>query len=400
MSNFQVLIVEDQPFQLAYLENLFRDIGVKKIELAENGNEAMMKLESQGFDLILTDLMMPELDGIQFIQRLAELEVRPALAIMSTSSRKIMAGACLVANALGIDVLEQISKPVMPSAISALMIKLKNLSKVRPCSVHTSRKFSRKRLLSAISSGQLQAWFQPKKSLQNGSIVSAEALVRWVCPELGILQPGQFLKSIELAGLEEELLFLMIEQTVLAQACWLEQGFQVPVSINLSPHLLDRQYLPDLICEQVIRFGGSTKNICFELTEDTMPSVPSNYVAGACRLRMKGFGLSQDDFGNGYSSFYNLVATPFTELKIDRALIYNCVEDEGVASALKSIIKLGRELGLDVVAEGVETQEQLALLRQFECHAVQGFFISKAIPPDSFMKILFDDNPLGYTKPS
>ncbi|MNM68091.1 Oxygen sensor protein DosP [compost metagenome] len=108
---------------------------------------------------------------------------------------------------------------------------------------------------------------------------------------------------------------------------------------------------------------------------------------------MKGFGLAQDDFSQGYSSFYNLVSTPFTELKIDRALVHGCVEDEGLAAALESIIRLGRHLGLEVVAEGVESPDELAMLRRLGCDRAQGFLISRAVAPQLFAQLLMEERP-------
>lgn len=124
-----------------------------------------------------------------------------------------------------------------------------------------------------------------------------------------------------------------------------------------------------------------------------MPEDISNFYAGACRLRMKGFGLSQDDFGQGYSSYMNLVSTPFTELKIDRALVHGCSENEELAQALTSIVALGRQLGLTVVAEGVETAQELALLRRINCTQVQGFLISHAVSSSEFQQLLTQDGP-------
>ena len=124
-----------------------------------------------------------------------------------------------------------------------------------------------------------------------------------------------------------------------------------------------------------------------------MPDDISNFYAGACRLRIKGFGLSQDDFGKGYSSYMNLVSAPFTELKIDRELVHGCNNNEELAQALTSIVRLGRQLGLTVVAEGVETAQELALLRKIDCTQVQGFLISHAVSSDQFQQLLTHDGP-------
>lgn len=388
MCAMSVLIVEDHHFQREYLKSMFKEEGVHRIEIAGDGHEALQWLDKQDFDLVLSDLMMPELDGVQFIQQLSQLKKPPRLALMSSASRRMLGSACTVAQMLGIQVVDTISKPALPASIKDLIDKCAEPRTTQGNAPAPKRVFDRQQLEEAMDKGQFKAWFQPKKALKSGRIASAEALVRWEHPALGTLLPGQFLSQLNEAGLEEALLFSMIDQTVEAQSIWQNSGFRVPVSINLPTHLLDDPTLPDRLDEYVLRCNGIPSRLCFELTECSTTELFSQYIAGVCRLRMKGFGLAQDDFGQGFSSFYNLVKTPFTELKIDRALIANCEYEESTAVALKSIIALGQQLGLEVVAEGVENQAQLALLRQFECDAVQGFLISKAVPRASFSVLL------------
>ena len=205
--------------------------------------------------------------------------------------------------------------------------------------------------------------------------------------------PADFLPSLVSLGLEKELLLLFIKQTIAAQASWTSQGYDIPVSINLPTHLLDDDDLADALHDYVRAQGGIPAKLAFELMECSTTQDISKYYAGACRLRMKGFGLAQDDFGQGFSSYFNLVSTPFTELKIDRALVHGCVENENLASALASIVALGRQLGLEVVAEGVESQEELALLRKLNCDRVQGFLISRAVSSGHLGHLLHEDAP-------
>lgn len=391
--SYSVLIVEDHPFQHQYLLNLFHDLGNVRVETAQDGKEAFDWLQKQSFDLVLTDLLMPGMDGVQLIQRLSALPCKPALAIMSAASRRMIESASLVAKSMGVDVIGQLSKPVSPSAVRTLMSNLYKLIKSNRLPANSPMALTRETLCEAMQSGELQAWFQPKKSLHDGQIVAAEALARWEHPELGLLMPADFLPSLVNSGLEKDLLLLFIKQTIAAQATWASQGYEIPVSINLPTHLLDDDDLADELAEYVRVEGGIVAKLGFELMECSTTQDISKYYAGACRLRMKGFALAQDDFGQGFSSYFNLVSTPFTELKIDRVLVHGCVENENLASALASIVALGRQLGLEVVAEGVESQEELALLRKLNCDRVQGFLISCAVPSCRFGHLLHDDSP-------
>ncbi|MND72622.1 Oxygen sensor protein DosP [compost metagenome] len=391
MKPCSILIVEDHPFQHLYLQHLFSELGDFHLEVACDGAEALARLKRRQFDLVLTDLLMPGMDGVQFIQGLAALRCRPALAIMSATSRRMLMAASLVARNLGVKVIGLISKPVKAAALRSLtdqLMGLRNAAQPEP-----TPGFERQAILDALDNGQLQAWFQPKKALANGRIVAAEALVRWMHPEYGVLLPGMFLTALKLYGLEEPLLWHVLGQAIKAQAQWREQGYDIPVSINLPTHLLNSHDLADRILAFVHDQQGVPGKICFELMECSVPQDISNFYAGACRLRIMGFGLSQDDFGKGYSSYMNLVSTPFTELKIDRALVQGCNENEELAQALTSIVALGRQLGLTVVAEGVETAQELALLRKIDCTQVQGFLISQAVSSSQFQQLLTHDGP-------
>ncbi|NYH11655.1 EAL domain-containing response regulator [Pseudomonas moraviensis] len=391
MKPCNILIVEDHPFQQLYLQHLFSELGDFYLESACDGEEALDCLKRRDFDLVLTDLLMPGMDGVQFIQGLAALRSRPVLAIMSAASRRMLMGASLVASNLQVKVIGLISKPVNAVALRCLIDQLQGLRQIaQPLPLAG---IDRQAILDALDNGELQAWFQPKKALVNARIVAAEALIRWVHPEYGMLLPGMFLPALISFDLEERLLWLVLEQAIEAQAQWRQQGYDIPVSINLPTHLLNRHDLPDRILEFVLKHEGIPGRICFELMECSVPDDISNFYAGACRLRIKGFGLSQDDFGKGYSSYMNLVSAPFTELKIDRSLVQGCNDNEELAQALTSIVGLGRQLGLTVVAEGVETAQELALLRKIDCTQVQGFLISHAVSPDQFQQLLSHDGP-------
>lgn len=396
MKSYRVLVVEDHPFQHEYLLNVFSEVGGFQVDTVWDGDEALESLTRRDYDLLLTDLLMPVMDGVQLIQKIAALKKRPALALMSASSRRMLISAGLAAKNLGMSVVGLISKPVELNAVMRLkerMAIFRGNGEVDPA---LAIEVDPQSIVRAMDSDQIQAWFQPKKSLHDGNILSAEALVRWVHPQAGLLLPKDFLSLLIKEGLEEPLLWLMLKKTLQAQREWRRQGWDIPVSINLPTHLLDDHDLADRLRDYVIADGGEPRSIVFELMESSITEELSNYYAGACRLRMMGFGLAQDDFGKGFSSYFNLVSTPFSELKIDRSLVHGCVENENLASALRSLVELSQKLGLTVVAEGVETQAELAFLRRIGCDQAQGFLICGAVSCADFGTLLFEDS----SKPS
>ena len=393
----RILILEDQPFQRGFLVNLFSARAGVHVDACEDVEAAIALCACQSYDLVVSDLLMPGQDGIQFIQALAVQPRPPRLAVVSAASRRMMTSARLMAESLGLDVVGLLPKPVAAADVDALFQALAQPRAVAVGGPATALpEPEAPQLRAALADGSLTAWFQPKKSLQSGRVVAAEALVRWTHPQLGTLAPGSFLPALCRHGLEGELLRVMLKASIRAQARWREQGFRVPVSINLPPHLLEQSDLPDELLALTLAHGGTPGLLCFELMENSTTRHVSDFYAGACRLRMKGFGLAQDDFGQGLSSVHNLVNTPFTEVKIDRALVSGCAHDPALHLTLSTVISLANQLGLTIVAEGVESDADLATLRQLGCNQVQGFLISQALPSDEFTRLLDEETPSAH----
>lgn len=392
---YRVLLVEDHPVQQRYLLDLFRELDDVSVQAVRSGEQALKWLNTQAFDLVLCDLMMPGMDGMQLVQRLAALGQKPSLAFMSALPGRMLSSASLAASHLGFKVLGPLAKPLSLETLARLLQKMAAPDAGQRAPAAPMRMHSFETLSGAIRSGQIQPWFQPKWSLTTGHIVAAEALVRWAEEGSDVLLPRDFLPGIVSYRLEEALLMQVVSLTLAAQSIWRRQGYRVPVSINLPTHLLDDEDLPDRLYAHVVGEGGVPSDIGFEIMESSVAKDLGHYFAGACRLRLKGFGLAQDDFGKGFSSYFNLVSTPFTELKIDRSLVSGCVENANLAAALSSIVALGKQLGLQVVAEGVETAQELALLKQVNCDQVQGFLLSKAVNPRSFLGLLTNVRPAG-----
>lgn len=387
MSPLNILIVDDHAFQREYMAHLARDLQGDFVDTAANGWDALRKLRLRRFDLVITDLMMDGVDGVQLIQSLAEFRHPPAIALVSASPKRLLASACLVAKLLGLRVIAHACKPLAGGDIEHMLRQVQYPHDFR-WQANAGPRFNKYMLLHALESGQIQAWFQPKLALIDNSVCGVEALARWVREDRTVLLPRDFLPWLSLHGLDENLLERIIKVAVEAQNGWLKLGYMLPVSVNLPTHLLDDRSLPDRLLSMVNAAGGSPHRICFELTEGTTASHLSDFHASACRLRMMGFKLAQDDFGQGYSSIYNLLSVPFTELKIDRSLIQDCTADDKACAILESAIALGRRLGVAVVAEGVENADQLALLRRLDCTVVQGRYVAEAMDYEQMCRSL------------
>lgn len=226
--------------------------------------------------------------------------------------------------------------------------------------------------------------YQPKVSLETGLVEGFEALMRWEHPRLGLLYPGAFLEEAERNGLMEPLTAFALDAAIAACARWQRQGLHAGVAVNLSPRALREDAIVDVVRDALAAHRLPAQLLQLELTEDSF--IESEHTPAAHRvmerLRTLGVGLSLDDFGKGYSSLGHLRDLPVSELKIDRRFADGLADGTPESAIVRSTVVLGHELGLRVVAEGVETPEALRHLVDIGCDAVQGFLLGRPAAAD------------------
>ena len=237
-------------------------------------------------------------------------------------------------------------------------------------------------LRQAIEDGQLSFHFQPKLHLPSGKVTQVEALARWHHPRHGYIPPEEFIVHAERTGLIEPL-FLWEFDTALGQLTeWHKKGYRIGVAINLSPGNLHKKSLVDMLQTLLARWQVDPRFLTLEITESAIMVDPEAALEILRRLDQMGLRLSIDDFGTGYSSLAGLRQLPVDELKIDKSFVMDMLENESDAVIVRSTIDLAHNLGLQVVAEGVEREEHIALLTGLGCDVGQGFFISRPLPSD------------------
>ncbi|MFL6734064.1 MAG: EAL domain-containing protein [Sphingomicrobium sp.] len=233
----------------------------------------------------------------------------------------------------------------------------------------------------ALAEQRLHMAYQPKVALTDGNLVRVEALVRWDEPDLGLIPPSVFVPLAEAHGLIGELTVWVLETSLSQWVRWREQGLETSIAVNMSALSLEKLDFPDLVERTCRRLGVPTDCLVLELTEGaTQPLI--NLMDTLTRFRIKGIRLALDDFGTGYSSLLQLRHLPFTELKIDRAFVSDLPVSNDCRLIVRCIVDLAHGLGLTTTAEGVETVDQLAILRELGCDLAQGYLISRALGPD------------------
>ncbi|MCA0202220.1 MAG: EAL domain-containing response regulator [Proteobacteria bacterium] len=381
----RVLVVDDKAFVRTMTGRVLQSAGVESVVYAAGGKEAIqyIKQTSPRISLVFCDLMMPDMDGVEVVRHVAELEHKPAFVFVSGANAALLSTAADMARARGLLVLGSIEKPISIEAVRGM---LSRLDSARPARTTAPRlALTAADLKGGLEADQIALHYQPKINVRSRSIEGFECLARWRHPDHGLVPPGQFVALAEESGLIKPLTDRVLSLALRQCAAWNAIGFTTKLSINISAHLLIDLGMPDRIAKEASEHGLDPHQIVLEITETGVFQDAADTLDILARLHMKGFALSIDDFGTGYSSMEQLRRIPFAELKIDRAFVNGAGQNQKAKAILQSSAALGHNLGLSVVAEGAETQEDWDLLASLGVDVVQGYFIAKPMPVDGVL---------------
>ena len=236
----------------------------------------------------------------------------------------------------------------------------------------------------AVVEGELFLCYQPKLDLIHGHVRQAEALLRWQHPTLGQVSPAEFIPLAERTGSMRSMTLWVIEEAIRQIAEWAGRGLHIQLSVNISVDDLADDDLAIRVTALLMQYGVAAQQLTFEITESAIMHNPQQALSVLEQLRSCGISLSVDDFGTGYSSLAQLQRLPVQELKIDQSFIRNLDSASGDGVIVRSTIEMSHNLGLKVVAEGVEFEPSLKLLRQWKCDTAQGHLISKPLNAIAF----------------
>lgn len=245
----------------------------------------------------------------------------------------------------------------------------------------------------ALRSGQIRPYYQPKLNLATGRIDAVEALVRWHHPTHGMLPPDSFIPMIEESGRIDDLTLAMLSQSMADMRAWCDRGLVIGVAVNISAGLLTSDSFASRAMALVARAGAPAHRLTFEVTESAQFADTDKAVAILEQFRATGIRISMDDYGTGQSTLNYLKLLPVSELKIDRMFVQHAHIDRGDAMLVRSTVQLAHEMGIKVVAEGIEDAACLAFLKEIGCDYAQGYFIGRPLPADDLAALVAGSTP-------
>jgi EAL domain-containing protein (putative c-di-GMP-specific phosphodiesterase class I) len=373
-----VLVVDDSAVQRQHAVGLCHALGIAAVHEAADGLEALAAIEALDVmpGLFIVDLEMPRMDGIELIEELHRRGVHVPIALVSSREHPLIESV----QALGHSVVAGLRKPLTrENLVSALTASSAFLAAIPARSRLLRLPITVAMLRQAIAERAIVPHFQPKIDTQTCALKGVEALARWSHPTLGMVPPDEFIPIAESTGLIHALTLSIMEQSFAQCAAWNEQGLVLSVAINLSPRLLVHPEIVMQICDLQRRYRLRAEQVILEVTESSVVDAAGSAPGVLARLRLKGFGLSIDDYGTGFSSLQQLTRIPFTELKIDRAFVCGAHRRKSIRTILESAIDLAHRLQLATVAEGVDAVDDWRLLQSFRCTQGQGWLIAPAM---------------------
>ncbi len=386
----RVVVLDDDRFSRQVMSAMFARIGVAQVDEIDDPRKLLDHLSRAAAvpDLLLLDLRMPSVDGVTLLRPLAEMGYAGGVIVFSGASEDVLDMALRLGASFGLNMLGALKKPPRAEALLGLLQKLELAPlKASPLKVvdrcaSASREGSA--LREAIGAGQMRCVYQPKVRLRERSLVGAEALVRWHHPTDGIIPPSNFVTLAEQIGLIGELTRVVVEQAVAQAARWRVGGRDFVMSINVSALNLCESGFVEWMVSCVRGEGVSPAWVCLEITESHLGGDPLLLAESLTRLRLHGFRLSIDDFGTGFSSMRRLRDIAFDELKIDRGFTHGAATDPRRAAVFRASVRVARDLGIEVVAEGIENRADWDFSLGNGAGVGQGYFISRPLSADAF----------------
>ena len=376
------LVIDDDPVFLAVAESVLKSLGDNDVSVACDGEDGLGQLRSAGraIDTIILDLNMPKLDGLAFLRAIAEVGFVGDVVISSGEAASIINAARHLADQLGVRIAGSLTKPITPQAMVEVLANLRPKGGVASATPSLDG--------DCADAGRIVAFYQPQYDMRTARVVGVEALARLLTADGRIFGPDRIFGPQRDRQRVIDATFTIIEEAFGALRHWQDRGVSVRVSINMDADVLDETTTLPKILSMQEKFGVDARLITFEMTETALPHDLSRLIEILTRLRMKGFGVSIDDFCTGAANFELLRMCPFSELKIDQTIVQSAATETASHRFIEFCVATAAELDIEIVAEGVETPEQRDLCLSLGVHLGQGFLFGRPAPKAEIDSIL------------
>jgi len=371
-----VLIVDDDPIQCITLKIQLTHFFVEEIRVAQSVENGLALAERHQFDLIFCDLAMPEVDGLVFLNKLNEMGYKGKICLLSGHDNSIIGLARMMCKQLGLNIIGAQTKPISNHDLASLLNE-DHGHKTSDTVSAAVMQFLRADLDNAFESNQLVNFYQPQCLFDGQAANGHEVLIRWDHPEYGFISPLAFLPIIEQEKWHIRLFFYVLEQALQDYTLGNLTG---SLSVNAAHANFDDPNFAFEVMDYCERYQFDPSSLIIEMTEMEVYKHNPTMFENFARLRLNNVELAIDDFGAGYSSLIKLADLPFTEMKIDRALIKSCHRDDRKSAILSLIVSMAKQLNMRLVAEGVEDLETWTHLSTMGIDLCQGYYTGRPQP--------------------
>jgi EAL domain-containing protein (putative c-di-GMP-specific phosphodiesterase class I) len=366
MASNRLLVIDDDPASSAIVARIARGCGFDSI-ITTDIDDFRGKFLSWDPTVVVTDLAMPEMNGNELMHWLAQKSCEAHILIISGSYA--LEAAAELGRSLGLRVAGTMSKPLRIEKLRTLFNEVYSTADV----------LSIADCVAAMKNDQISLVYQPLVDLATGETTGFEALARWNHPTRGLVPSSTFIPLLEGSEFINDFTFHVIGLALRNVKSWGDEVTQ-RISLNISGASCGAVY--DIVDAQCAASGIDANRVTLEVTETAVMACDAEVIAAMGAVRKLGARLSIDDFGTGHSSLVKLAQLPFSELKIDKSLIADCVDSPQNGILIRAMVDLAHNLGMTAVAEGVETAAIMEKLREWECDLAQGYFISRPMPSD------------------
>ena len=378
VSPLRVIVLEDHSFQRAIAVSMLQQLGCTEVFQAADGAEALAVLARVGpVDIALCDLRMEGMDGLEFLQAVGHAGLVGSVIISSSLSEQLRRTVRQIISLLDLELLGDIGKPLHYETLERLLKKQRSLPRTGAPPEPQEVLPDEAQVRQALVAHELCGFFQPKFILETGEITGVEVLARWRHASGKTLPPTSFLPVLERCGLLDELLCQQLHEGLALQRQLRGQGHDLDFAFNLHAVQLANSSFASHIGTLLSEYDARGSSLTFELTESGLLQAPQTSLECLFRLQMMGCRLSIDDFGTGFSSLQRLFQLPFNEIKLDAGFIQALAQEPRCHAVISSTLALGESLGMTVVAEGIETDEQHQYLLNMGCTQGQGYWFAK-----------------------